>query len=309
MRINAAFGLVVFFAMSSSGALASPPGEWVERGNQLFGDGRYDEAREAYLQARAGYEAPPPELLHDLAAVEFKLGNLVEARELWVQAASLKDAAFESRCRYNLGNIEYAEALALRDAGQPGTREKLDEAIAYYQDAIRLDPSFLNARANLELAARLKREIEEQAESQPSSQPSSQSSESQPSSQPSEENSDSSDSESNSSTSQPSDSQDPSESDPESQPATQPSPEPEPETQPAEPESRPADQPESQPAQTQPAPQPQSGSESQEDAGERRMSEAEAERLLQMVRDREKARRRALLLREAARHRPVERDW
>jgi hypothetical protein len=39
------------------------------------------------------------------------------------------------------------------------------------------------------------------------------------------------------------------------------------------------------------------------------MTRAEAERLLQQVRDRELARRRMLLQRQAAQHRPVEKDW
>lgn len=197
--------------VSSPAFAASSPRALIERGNAHYAAGRYTEALEAYKQAAQAEDTPAgAELLHDQAAAQFKLGSLDEARELWVRALSLKDAAFEARVRYNLGNCDYAAVLKTLEAaaaapppgatpggGAPGGAapggsaggaetaspggqvdanalfEGLDRAIQQYRDALRLDPQLDNARANLELAAQLKKKLEEQATSQSCSQPSS----------------------------------------------------------------------------------------------------------------------------------------
>jgi Ca-activated chloride channel family protein len=289
-------------------ALADTPQDLIQRGNDHYQAGRYAEALEAYEQADQEYgNAVTAELLHNQAAAQFKLGQIDAARELWVRAATLEDALFEAAVRYNLGNCAYADALrAVENQDVSGALELLDRAGAQYRDAVRLDPDLTNARANLELAQMLKEQIKQQTTTQPQSQPSSQpqqqeqrqdQSSSQPSSQPSEQG-DQSDQQDRSSSTQPT-------SQPDQQPQTQPSQEPESQPEQEQPDqpsptSQPRGLPQTQPADAQPQDQP---------AVELRMTRAEAERLLQMIRDAEQARRRVLRQREAARHRPVERDW
>lgn len=276
-------------------AAASPPDDLIAQGNAHFQAGRYAEALEAYEQLG---EQPEPrvlaEVLHNRAAAHFKLGHYGEARELWVRAASLRDAAFEARCRYNLGNCDYAEALAATQKQQvQQALELLDRAAAQYRDALRLDPTLQSARANLELAARLKERLEKLAERQPQSQPSQQREQS------------------DQSTSQPS-----------SQPASRPTSQPrEPDSgqqgEPREEPSRepPSTQPASQPTpQTQPSRQPRPEQAEQEQQEDRppvpiELTPEEAERLLQLIRDAERERRAMLRAREAARYRPVDKDW
>ncbi len=291
-------------------AIADAPRDLIQRGNDHYQAGRYAEALEAYERAGEEYgDAHTAELLHNRAAAHFKLSRVDEARELWVRAATLEDAAFEAAARYNLGNCDYADALRVVESQEvPGALELLDRAGEQYRDAIRLDPDLTNARANLELAEMLKQQIKQQTTTQPQSQPSSQAqqkeqqqqpdqSSSQPSSQPSEQG-EQTDQQDQSPATQPT-------SQPEQQPQTQPSQEPE--SQPEQeqqdqpsPASQPRELPQTQPAAARPQDQPPI---------ELRMTRAEAERLLQMIRDAEQARRRVLRQREAARHRPVERDW
>lgn len=334
IRLRRVIGLVVSLCVSV--AFAATWREQIAAGIAHYEAGRYEEALAAFEQAATA--APPAataELLHNRAAAQFKLGKIEDARELWVQAAAQRDAAFEARARYNLGNCAYSDAQRAAESGDlTGALQRLDSASEHYRDALRLDPGFSSARANLELAQKLKRELKEQAEnqSQPSSQPDSQPSsqpQSQPSSQPQEqsdqqESSDQQDSQSQSQPSsqpqsqpatQPRDDQQQTDQ-PQSQPATQPQ-EGNPQEEPEEPQSQPADQPEPQsqpapqPAETQPADSQPSGDESPQALPNIQLTREEAERLLQRIRDAEAKRRRELLRRqiEMQKPRPVERDW
>lgn len=344
-RLRCSVGACLFGAAAlciAFGDGAADPRRAIDAGNTHFSAGRFKEARETY---DAATEPAEPrllaDLLHNRAAAAFKLGDYAAARDSWVRAAGLADAAFEGLVQYNLGNCSYREALdqlqaaeeqavpdatgALPAGATPEPKQVpaqqiiglLDRAIERYRDAIRLDATLVDARANIELADQLRKKLKEQATSQPDSQPQSQSG-----SQPSSQQSGQGDQQQNSS--QPS--SNPS-SRPQSQPSSQQSGEtgdqqnengqqqeqdqPQPQEDPSD--SQPASRPQSRPApQTQPMPETQPA-ESQPSAGEEegieRMSRAEFERLLQRVRDAEKLRRQKLRAAEAARQKPVDKDW
>lgn len=283
-------------------AFADQPRELIKRGNEHFQAGRYAEALEAYQQIEEPDELMTPELLHNRAAAHFKLGQLDDARELWVRAASLKDARFEAAARYNLGNCNYADALqALQAQDAQGALQHLERGLEQYRDAVRLDPGLRDARANLELAAQLKKQIEEMAQQQPQSQPSS---------QPSDQNQEQQDQDQQPSSQPSSQPQDSDQQNQESQSEQQPE-----EQQQQQDQQQPSSQPDSQPApESQPAPQPQaSEDQQQQDQQENpvpiQLTKEEAERLLQMVRDAERQRRAILRAREAAKQQPVQKDW
>ena len=290
---------------------AASPRDLVAQGNAHYAAGRYAEALRSYEEAAHRTGSPSAELLHNQAAAHFKLGQIGDARELWARAKTLGDAAFEARARYNLGNCDYAEALT---AAQSGDKQKalqlLSQAAAEYRNALRLDPTLTDARANLELAHQLKKQIEqsqqEAPQSQPSSEPSSQSGSSQPSSEPS-----TSPTSSESAESQPGQSSErQSQTQPSEAPASQPGQEPEPQEQEKEAEPL-ASRPESQPAGMPPAPAESQPAHSSADRPVTTiyLTPEQAERLLQMVRDAEKARREMLLRQRQGSQKPVDRDW
>ncbi|MFQ5807379.1 MAG: hypothetical protein ACE5I3_13105 [Phycisphaerae bacterium] len=285
-------------------ALADTPRELIDQGNEHFAAGRYADALEAYEQAGAEPdERIMADLLHNRAAAHFKLGRIDDARELWVRAAGLKDASFEAAARYNLGNCDYADALKAVQAQDANTAlAQLERALQQYRDALRLDPERLDARANLELAAQFKKQIEELAQQQPQSQPS-------PGRDQDNEQQDQGDQSSSQPSSQPSDSQTQQRDEQTKEGADQ-------EQEQQDSSQQPSSQPDTQPvSETQPAPQPQPElSEGEEEREQQElvpieMTREEAERLLQMIRDAEHQRRAVLRAREAARQRPVEKDW
>ena len=134
--------------LSSGIAFADLPRELIKQGNQQFDAGRYAEALEAYDQVGdEADELPTAELLHNRAAAHFKLGQLDEARELWVRAAGLRDEEFEAAARYNLGNCDYADALqAVQRQDAEVSLELLGRAIQQYRDALKLFFLFLSSK-------------------------------------------------------------------------------------------------------------------------------------------------------------------
>jgi Ca-activated chloride channel family protein len=301
MRLAASIGALALLGGVAPAGADSAAHLLIEQGHAHYQAGRYQEALAAFEQiAEEGNERILPELLHDKAAALFKLGRLDDARELWVRAAGLRDAAFEAQSRYNIGNCHYEKALEAASADPPqapAALKLLDEAVAQYRDALRLDPRNANARANLELAARLKKQIEEQPP--PQSQP-----QSQPSSQPNQDQQDEQD---------PDQQQGP-QSQPSDQNDQQRQPQDDDQQDPNSQQQRPQPDPNDPNRQQDPnAPQPQPQAPQDDDADEQppppevRMSPEEAQRLLQMIRDAEKARREALRARQ--RIRPVDKDW
>ncbi len=302
---------------------SAPPRELLRQGNEHYAAGRYAEALRCYRDAQTTADAPVREdgrgrlsdydqrqradILHNQAAAHFKLGEIDAARDLWVRLKDSSDQAFEARTRYNLGNCDYAEALAA--AGQHDARgalPRLAAAAEQYRAALRLDPTLTDARANLELAELLKRQLEEQQSESPQSQSSEQQdqsdqqqSQTQPASRPS---------------SQPGQS----EQQPESRPSADQKPQESP-SSPEEPKESNEEPKESQSdaAQKSPPPEPQAESGQEREARDQpgqesppiEMTREQAERLLQMVRDAERARREALARQQAARQKPVDRDW
>jgi Ca-activated chloride channel family protein len=319
-RMRLLLGVVVAgCVLAAAGAAELDAYGLLARGNEHQAAGRYEEALADY--AEAAHRGLPPEyeaeLLHNQAAAHFRLGQFDDARDLWNRAAPRRDAGFEARMRYNLGNANYAAALRAAQAGDAAQAQAaLQRAGDQYRDAIRLDPQLTDARANLELLYRLRAELAEQDET-PQTQPGEQS-ESAPDEQQSPDT-------------QPSDSQSP--------PSTQPQPDDEsPQDQQPEPQEQgeqPVDdqqQSRSEAGESGESQAGESGAEQEQDGttepadGEPRdaaeqqaqpspLTPDQVERMLQRVRDRDRQRRERLRqleiqrAMEAARNRPVERDW
>jgi Ca-activated chloride channel homolog len=133
----------------------------VERGNRHYRAGRYAEAVEAYESAlRAGRATP--ELHYNLGTALLRLGRESEADAHFARALQSVEPDLRQRTYYNLGTRHLEAGRAAAD----GTRQ-LDAAVEAYRDALRLDPSDLDAKWNLELALR---ERERQEQQQPPQQ-------------------------------------------------------------------------------------------------------------------------------------------
>jgi len=283
--------------------LADAGRDLIIQGNQHYAAGRFAEALKCYQQAAAEGAGRSPELLHNQAAALFKLGQIDQARDFWTQLKNLPDAGWEATSRYNLGNCDYAEALRAARENPQQAIQLLDQAGQQYRAALRLNPAMSDARANLELAHLLKQQIQQQLQNQPQTQPSADQCQQNQSTQPP--------------SSQPGQRGQAAQS-PESQPASPSSAQSQPANRSQESgqdqgqagqEDEPRGQPGQTPSETLPAETQPTDREQSQEGSAVEMTQEQVERLLQMIRDAEKARREKLAQLRVAREKPVERDW
>ncbi|MCK6457612.1 MAG: tetratricopeptide repeat protein [Phycisphaerae bacterium] len=260
---------------------------WVDRGNLALQEQRWDDALEAYRRADVA-QPETPEIAYNRGVALYRKGDFDKAREAFGDALRTRDPALEAKAKFNLGNCAYATALGkLNDL--PGAIEELTKALNYYRDSLQLNPDDREARQNIEMAQLLmkdlidkekKRQEEEQKKREEQEK---QNPQSQPTSQPQE---------------QQEQQQDPSKQEKQEQKKE------------SDESKDPQDEPQQDPSQRQP--KDQKNAEQKQQAGQpREIKREEAERQLQAIRDKERARRddrrrREMLLGGRA---PVERDW
>ena len=117
-----------------------------------------------------------PELLYNAGVEMYRAGELELARGLFASAASKAKASVAARSMYNRGTTSYAEAVqSMKGAGESGqapadaqkaVMESLERSLRELKDAVRADPSNADARANAELAYRVLKELQKQQEQQ-----------------------------------------------------------------------------------------------------------------------------------------------
>ena len=99
----AATGLVLALVWPLS-ASAQPGRRAVAEGNQLYDEGRYDEAHERYLEALREAPDSPVAPFNDGNAL-YRTDELERAMDAYRQAAESGDPAVDARAWYNLGNL------------------------------------------------------------------------------------------------------------------------------------------------------------------------------------------------------------
>ena len=133
----------------------------INAANTLLREGKVDEAIDAYRKVVPG-EQQRDELNYNMAVAEYRKGNIETAEQLFANVAGTGSTTIAADSRYNLGNCQYAKALAAAEKDRSAAIELLREAIANYRGALRGNPNNPDARANIELAAELIRKLEQE---------------------------------------------------------------------------------------------------------------------------------------------------
>lgn len=134
----------------------------IRKAEKFYQEKQYDKALESYLDAQV--ERPEDPLLrYNVGNAHYQMRSFVDAEKAFVGVASSSDPVLAQKALYNLGNCAYRQG-------------KLDQAVAYYQKALDLDPEDEDARYNLEFVREeIKRRLEEarnrQKEQQSTAQP------------------------------------------------------------------------------------------------------------------------------------------
>jgi len=154
--VRAAFviGLLAAGALRANRADAASPARATKEGNALYREGKFPEARDRYFGAQSD-RPDAPELEFNIGDTFFREGQNSKAIESFGKVAAKKTLGSKIRsfASYNLGNA----CLAAK---------QFDPAIEAYRAALRLDPTDLDAKHNLELAMKKKAQAEQQKKEQ-----------------------------------------------------------------------------------------------------------------------------------------------
>jgi tetratricopeptide (TPR) repeat protein len=142
--------VLIVFLIASIGC--SPAVREIRRGQQLYDAGRYRESNEAFRQALTA--SGDPALQYAVGTTLYRLHRYEEAARSFREATSIP--RLKQRSWYNLGNAYVRAAEEASDKEVP-----LAQAIAAYEEALRLNPADPAAKWNLELALRRRGEDRE----------------------------------------------------------------------------------------------------------------------------------------------------
>lgn len=300
-RIPMMFALIM---TATTGARADEPksaADWIAEGNAQYREGRYVDALEAYNEAELA-KAPPATVAFNRGLAHYALGEPDKAAAEFGDAMLGGDRELEARSRFNLGNCSYATALKQQQENPKAAIESLKRAISHYADTMEMLPGDEPTAENMQLAQSLIRQLQEQQQQQQQQQ---------------QQNQDE----------QQNDQQDQQQQDQQQQPQSQPSEDQQQQNQQDQQDEQDQEQQQNQQQQeqqeqqqqqqnehggedqqSQQQPQPQEG-EAQGEPQEMKMSKEQAQRLLQAVRDKEKARREQKQEQRRVLPAPSGKDW
>lgn len=126
------------------------PHERLAEGNQLLLDRQYRQAIQVY-QAADETHPDQPTIHFAWAAAHFHTGEMEKATLHYKQALLTDDPVLQAEATYNLGTVRFQQAInAMRTFRNPSPH--LHAAIDHYRDSLSLDPDFAAARYNMEAA-------------------------------------------------------------------------------------------------------------------------------------------------------------
>jgi len=97
----------------------------------------------------------------------FRLEDYAKAREAFDAAAlKTKDLPLEARCNYNVGNCAFRQAERQKDSDLKKAVEQYQEAVRFYQNALKLDPTLTDAAHNIEVTRLLLKDLLDQLKKQ-----------------------------------------------------------------------------------------------------------------------------------------------
>lgn len=163
--------------------------EFMQRGNEALGAGKYQDALAAYDEAKK-VRPESPEVAYNRGIALYRLGKFDDAQRALQDALKPDRPDMEAKVKYNLGRSAHEAAIAGREKPEEAINS-LSKAINFYKEAQTLTPKDEDPKRNLEQAERLRAFLEkklkekQEEKKNPSSQPSSQPND-EPTSQPDE---------------------------------------------------------------------------------------------------------------------------
>jgi Ca-activated chloride channel homolog len=119
-------------------AMADSAASRNRQGNKLYGEGKFQDAEKAYLDAQA-VEPGRPELLYNMGNTLLRQKKFDQAVQALHQAINKGNRGLQGNSWYNLGNAFFENG-------------KFKEAVESYVQTLKINPADREAKQNLELA-------------------------------------------------------------------------------------------------------------------------------------------------------------
>ena len=158
---------VAALAALAAAAQAESARSLVEKGNEAFERGNYQEAL-AFYEAAGQQEPESARVWFNKGDALYRQGRFDEAAGAYEQAAILSsDAWLQARSKFNRGNAEFRKALEAAGADPSQAVEALEQSVRDWRDALRTDPGLDDARHNIEVARIFLDRLRKQMQNQP----------------------------------------------------------------------------------------------------------------------------------------------
>jgi len=144
--------VLIIAAVLTQGVFAESARTSIQRGNELYADGNFNEAINQYDQALIDMpQAPEPKL--NKANSYYRLDDLGKAIGLYKEVATeAKDMKLVTKAKYNLGNCFFQEGSKQRDSDLQKAVESMKTSITHWRGALDIEPENKKAARNIEVA-------------------------------------------------------------------------------------------------------------------------------------------------------------
>jgi len=127
-------------------------------GQNLYNAGDYAGAQQAFGDELKG-DPNSPQRAFNLGVAAYKNQKWVEAIDAFGKALASRDPQLRSRAEYNLANTLVQQA---RQGRRGQDTETLEQSIAHYEESLKRDPNFEDARVNRDYVKRLLEQKQQQ---------------------------------------------------------------------------------------------------------------------------------------------------
>ena len=150
--------------VATSGAFAESVETNPREAMRQYREGNYGEA-ESSFESLGRRHPNSARYQFNLGAAAYKRGEYARAAEAFGRALAMPDSSLHATTFYNLGNTLYQQGLTQQD--HKAKVRDWENAIAHYDNALRLNPGDQSAQANRDF---VKRALEEEKRKQPQQQ-------------------------------------------------------------------------------------------------------------------------------------------
>jgi len=132
-------------------------------GNQLYAEGKYDEAVNKYGEALVD-EPESPALNFNMGDAHYKAGNYTEALASFGRVRAPTESQQESRVAYNVGNVKFRQAASLEAEKPQDALKGYAEALVAYRRSLGIDPNDRDAKFNYEFTVKRMKDLKDRIE-------------------------------------------------------------------------------------------------------------------------------------------------